>query len=91
MNLHSKTFCSLAKDQTEINRIIAEVSKGSKFYEVGDFKQLIIILLTPYLTQNEKRKDQDLTERISKIIATRDEALKAANISRHTSLLSRGF
>ena len=25
---------SLAKDQTEINRIIAEASKGSKFYEV---------------------------------------------------------
>lgn len=26
-------FSSLAKDQTEINRIIAEASKGSKFYE----------------------------------------------------------
>lgn len=26
----------LAKDQTEINRIIADASKGSKFYEVGD-------------------------------------------------------
>jgi hypothetical protein len=26
--------CRLAKDQTEINRIIAEASKGSKFYEV---------------------------------------------------------
>lgn len=25
----------LAKDQTEINRIIAEASKGSRFYEVG--------------------------------------------------------
>jgi DNA polymerase kappa len=28
-------FSSLAKDQTEINRIIAEASKGSKFYEVN--------------------------------------------------------
>lgn len=27
----------LAKDQTEINRIIAEASKGSKFYEVQLF------------------------------------------------------
>lgn len=26
---------SLANDQTEINRIIAEASKGSKYYEVG--------------------------------------------------------
>ena len=25
----------LAKDQTEINRIIAEASKGSKFYDVS--------------------------------------------------------
>jgi len=25
----------LSKDQTEINRIIADVSKGSKFYEAG--------------------------------------------------------
>ena len=25
----------LAKDQTEINRVIAEASKGSRFYEVG--------------------------------------------------------
>lgn len=27
----------LAKDQTEINRIIAEASKGSKFYEASLF------------------------------------------------------
>lgn len=33
---HSLALLRLAKDQTEINRIIAEVSKGSKFYEVGD-------------------------------------------------------
>ena len=38
--LLTKNICAhasndrLAKDQTEINRIIAEVSKGSKFYEV---------------------------------------------------------
>jgi len=31
---NSNYFLSLAKDQTEINRIISEVSKGSKFYEV---------------------------------------------------------
>lgn len=28
----------LVQDQNEINRIIAEVSKGSKFYEVSIFK-----------------------------------------------------
>lgn len=31
--VYSRTL-RLAKDQTEINRIISEVSKGSKFYEV---------------------------------------------------------
>ena len=29
-----KVLFRLAKDQTEINKVIAEVSKGSKFYEV---------------------------------------------------------
>ncbi|KAI5890539.1 DNA/RNA polymerase [Schizophyllum commune H4-8] len=52
----------LAKDQTEINRIIAEASKGSKFYD------------------NEKKKDKDLTQRIEKILAVRDEALRGADI-----------
>ncbi|KAI0066045.1 IMS-domain-containing protein [Artomyces pyxidatus] len=52
----------LAKDQTEINRIIADASKGSKFYE------------------NEKRKDKDLTERISRILRQRDDALKDVDI-----------
>lgn len=31
----------LAKDQTEINRIIAEASKGSKFYEVRTLVPLL--------------------------------------------------
>jgi len=31
------TILSLAKDQTEINHIILEASKGSKFYEVRVF------------------------------------------------------
>jgi hypothetical protein len=34
---------SLAKDQTEINRIIADVSKGSKFYEVWRLKNMCIM------------------------------------------------
>lgn len=54
----------LAKDQTEINRIIAEASKGSKFYE------------------NEKRKDQEVTKRIEKILKERDEALKGADLGK---------
>ncbi|KAF9452745.1 IMS-domain-containing protein [Macrolepiota fuliginosa MF-IS2] len=52
----------LAKDQTEINRIIADVSKGSKFYE------------------NEKKKDRELTERINKVLKTRDEVVKGVDI-----------
>ncbi|TDL25971.1 IMS-domain-containing protein [Rickenella mellea] len=60
----SVTKAGLATDQTEINRIIAEASKGSKFYE------------------NEKRKDKELTERISKILAIRDEAVKNADIQK---------
>ncbi|KAH9839306.1 DNA/RNA polymerase [Rhodofomes roseus] len=52
----------LAKDQSEINRIIAEASKGSKFYE------------------NEKRKDKELTERISRILRHRDEVVKGVDL-----------
>ncbi|KAF8919917.1 DNA/RNA polymerase [Mucidula mucida] len=66
----------LAKDQTEINRIIAEASKGSKFYE------------------NEKRKDQDLTERIDKILKLRDELTKGVDlrkIERATDVLLKEF
>uniref|UniRef100_A0A0W0F0C4 DNA polymerase kappa n=1 Tax=Moniliophthora roreri TaxID=221103 RepID=A0A0W0F0C4_MONRR len=54
----------LTKDQTGINRIIAETSKGSKFYE------------------NEKRKDKDLTEKISKILKERDEVLKDVDLQK---------
>ncbi|KAK0195348.1 DNA/RNA polymerase [Armillaria mellea] len=52
----------LVADQTEINHVIAEASKGSKFYE------------------NEKRKDQDLTNRINKILKMRDEATKGVDM-----------
>ncbi|EPQ29416.1 uncharacterized protein PFL1_03171 [Pseudozyma flocculosa PF-1] len=45
----------LAKDQDEINRIIYEASKGSKFFE------------------NERKKDQQTTERIKLLLARRDE------------------
>ncbi|KAH7888691.1 IMS-domain-containing protein [Phlebopus sp. FC_14] len=58
----SSTKAGLSKDQSEINRIIVEVSKGSKFYE------------------NEKRKDRDLSERITKILKLRDEVLQGVNI-----------
>ncbi|KAI0075742.1 DNA/RNA polymerase [Panus rudis PR-1116 ss-1] len=59
----STTKAGLAKDQTEINRIIAEASKGSKYYE------------------NEKRKDKELTEKITKILKLRDEVRKGADIA----------
>ncbi|KAI0315702.1 hypothetical protein OF83DRAFT_1061610, partial [Amylostereum chailletii] len=60
----STTKAGLAKDQTEINRIIADASKGSQFYE------------------NEKRKDKDLTERITRILKQRDEALKGVDLEK---------
>jgi len=71
----------LAKDQTEINRIIGEASKGSRFYEVGltshestdaTFELLVV--------QNEKRKDKDLTERIGKLLKRRDEVTKSVDL-----------
>lgn len=58
----------LTKDQTEINRIIAEASKGSQFYE------------------NEKRKDQELTEKIQKLLKHRDGLLKDADVGAHCSI-----
>ncbi|KAL4078385.1 hypothetical protein V8B97DRAFT_1937068 [Scleroderma yunnanense] len=58
----SSTKAGLSTDQTEINRIIADASKGSKFYE------------------NEKRKDKELSEKISKILKRRDEALLGIDI-----------
>ncbi|KAG8677958.1 hypothetical protein FRC08_018186 [Ceratobasidium sp. 394] len=61
----------LAKDQAEINKIIAEVSKGSKFYE------------------NEKRKDAELTIRISKLLALRDELVKPARITEIEALVDK--
>ncbi|KAG8898683.1 hypothetical protein FRB99_007231 [Tulasnella sp. 403] len=59
----SVTKAGLALDQSEINRVIAEASKGSKFYE------------------NERKKDEELTEKIAKLLKTKDEMLKGANIS----------
>ncbi|TFK26499.1 DNA/RNA polymerase [Coprinopsis marcescibilis] len=58
----SVTKAGLTRDQNEVNQIIAEASKGSKFYE------------------NEKRKDKDLTERISRILQERDAVLHGADI-----------
>ena len=71
---------SLANDQTEINRIIAEASKGSKFYEVC-FKLPSLQTIWPHiLFQNEKRKDMELTERINMILRKRDELLREADM-----------
>ncbi|OAX39121.1 IMS-domain-containing protein [Rhizopogon vinicolor AM-OR11-026] len=58
----SSTKAGLAHDQTDINRVIADASKGSKFYE------------------NEKRKDKELSERITKILKQRDETLRGVDI-----------
>ncbi|PSR76513.1 hypothetical protein PHLCEN_2v8416 [Hermanssonia centrifuga] len=38
----------LAKDQTEINRVIAEASKGSKFYEVRESRELWQVILISF-------------------------------------------
>lgn len=57
----------LAKDQTEITRIIAEASEGSKFY------------------LNEKRKDEELSKKISALLKTRDELLQIADLASLTA------
>ncbi|KAF9241588.1 IMS-domain-containing protein [Melanogaster broomeanus] len=66
----SSTKAGLAKDQDAINRIIAEVSKGSKFYEASGFCS----------NANEKRKDKELSEKVAKILKQRDEALRGVDI-----------
>lgn len=73
------THISLATDQSEINRIIAEASKGSKFYEARPTESLIHVSLT--VAQNEKKKDKVLTERIERILNYRDDAVKGVDIS----------
>ncbi|KAH7108148.1 IMS-domain-containing protein [Auriculariales sp. MPI-PUGE-AT-0066] len=60
----SVTKAGLAKDQSAINAVIAETSKGSKFFE------------------NEKRKDEAVTERVEKIQKTLKELLTTANVAR---------
>ncbi|KAG8968395.1 hypothetical protein FRC03_007592 [Tulasnella sp. 419] len=54
----------LANDQTEINRIIAEASKGSKFYEA------------------EKQKDAELSEKIARLHAIRDEVVQGVDFAK---------
>ncbi|KAJ3857503.1 DNA/RNA polymerase [Lentinula lateritia] len=58
----SSAKAGLTTDQSDINRVIAEASKGSKFYE------------------NEKKKDKELTERIERLLQTRDTAMKEADL-----------
>ncbi|KAF8265460.1 hypothetical protein EI94DRAFT_1858275 [Lactarius quietus] len=60
----SATKAGLSTEQTEINRIIAEASKGSKFYE------------------NEKRKDEEVTARIERILKLRDQVVKGVDIGK---------
>lgn len=51
---------SLAKDQAEINKIIAEVSKGSKFYEVWDLELAIsstYLYIVLFRMKNEKMQN----------------------------------
>ncbi|EJU04281.1 DNA/RNA polymerase [Dacryopinax primogenitus] len=60
----STNKAGLAQDQSEINRIIAEASKGSKFYE------------------NEKRKDEELTARINRLLEKRDSVIKGVDLAR---------
>jgi DNA polymerase kappa len=78
----------LAKDQTEINRIISEASKGSKFYEVGSLKSVGGAMMFMTL-QNEKKKDKELTEKIAKILKQRDDVLKGVDIRRAVFCIGR--
>ena len=74
------THYRLAKDQTEINRIISEVSKGSKFYEVLTSSNILCISIKRGTLQNEKKKDMELTVRIDKILKQRDEAIRGVDL-----------
>ncbi|KAH8977778.1 hypothetical protein EDB86DRAFT_3054602 [Lactarius hatsudake] len=60
----STTKAGLSTEQTEINRVIADASKGSKFYE------------------NEKRKDEEVTARIQRILELRDQAMKGVDMGK---------
>ncbi|KAH9046045.1 IMS-domain-containing protein [Lactarius hengduanensis] len=60
----STTKAGLSTEQTEINRVIADASKGSKFYE------------------NEKRKDEEVTARIQRILKLRDQAVKGVDMGK---------
>ncbi|KAJ4468119.1 DNA/RNA polymerase [Lentinula aciculospora] len=66
----SSAKAGLTTDQSDINRIIAEASKGSKYYE------------------NEKKKDRELTERIERLLQTRDAAMKEADLAQVESSVS---
>ncbi|KAJ7647371.1 hypothetical protein FB45DRAFT_822203 [Roridomyces roridus] len=57
----------LAKDQSEINQIIADVSKGSKFYEASN---------------NEKKKDEEVSKKIEQILKLRDELSSGVDMQR---------
>jgi DNA polymerase kappa len=82
----------LAKDQTEINRIIAEASKGSKFYEARpnylSTRIKGIYFGHTFTLQNEKKKDKDLTERIARVLKQRDEALQGVDICTSPTLVT---
>ena len=75
----SVTKAGLTKDQRAINDIIAKASKGSKFYEVGA-RLKHLRPQSDTCVQNEKRKDEAVTERVNKILKERDELLQHANI-----------
>jgi DNA polymerase kappa len=77
---HPNGAFSVKQDQEEINRIIAEASKGSKFYEVSKICRRIDDAECDSCGKNEKRKDKELTEKISKLLKTRDELMKNADI-----------
>ncbi|WVQ80235.1 hypothetical protein IAT38_002340 [Cryptococcus sp. DSM 104549] len=71
----------LVRDQTEINRIIAEASKGSKYVIrcCQDFRKIHIDGGFRYYN-NQVRKDQELTEKIAWYREKRDELLKMARV-----------
>jgi hypothetical protein len=69
----------LAKDQSDINRVIADVSKGSKFYEASRSATPGSILLT-HLHQNEKKKDEELTKKIAHMLHLRDELTRKSGV-----------
>lgn len=71
----------ITRDQTEINRIIAEASKGTKWV-CWSFAAVLVLTLARRFYQNQVRKDEELNAKIAWFQAKRDELMRGAQVER---------